>query len=123
MQPGTISAALDCVTRDEIIVRPYDGTLLRRPVLTIALGQSGIRRWFWALTSWEFFLAERTFHQVMPVYGVPRDPPPHGLSFEAMVLDDLEYVTSALMLMWTRAETTPPGLQSLLRGLSSKTSL
>ena len=27
----------------------------------------------------------------MPVYGVPRDPPPHGLSFEAMVLGDPDY--------------------------------
>ena len=29
----------------------------------------------------------------MPVYGVPRDPSPHGLSFEAMVLDDPNYAT------------------------------
>ena len=62
VQLVTISATLDCVIRDEIIVRPYDGTLLRRPELTIAIGQLRIRRWFWALTSWEFFLAERTFH-------------------------------------------------------------
>ena len=27
----------------------------------------------------------------MPIYGVPRDLPPHGLSFEAIVLDDLNY--------------------------------
>lgn len=59
------------------------------------MGQLRIRRWFWALKSWEFFLAERTFHQVMRVYRVPRDPPPYGLSFEAMVLDDLEYTISA----------------------------
>ena len=26
----------------------------------------------------------------MPVYKVPRDPPPYGLSFEAIVLYDLE---------------------------------
>ena len=45
--------------------------------------------------SWEFFLTERTFHQVMPVYGMPRDPPPHGLSFEAMVLGDPDYATNA----------------------------
>ena len=38
-------------------------------------------------------MAERTFHQVMLVYGMPRDPPPHGLSFEAMVLDDPDYAT------------------------------
>lgn len=29
----------------------------------------------------------------MPVYEVPRDLPPHGLSFEAMVLDDPDYAT------------------------------
>ena len=31
----------------------------------------------------------------MLVYGVPRDPPPFGLSFESIVLDDLAYVTSS----------------------------
>ena len=31
----------------------------------------------------------------MLVYGVPRDPPPHGLSFEAMVLDDPNYEIGA----------------------------
>ena len=31
----------------------------------------------------------------MPVCEVPRDPPPHDLSFEAMVLDDPDYATSA----------------------------
>ena len=41
-----IFAALDCVTRYEIIVRPYDGTLLGRPELTIVMGQLRIRRWF-----------------------------------------------------------------------------
>lgn len=46
VQQVTISVALDCVTRDEIIVRPYDGSLLRRPELTIAMGQSRIRHWF-----------------------------------------------------------------------------
>ena len=29
----------------------------------------------------------------MPVYGIPRDPPPHGLSFETIVLDDLANTT------------------------------
>ena len=72
MQPVTIFAALDCFTQDEIIVCPYNGMLPRRLELTIAMGQSRIRRWFGALTSCEFFLVERTFHQVMPVYGVPR---------------------------------------------------
>ena len=28
----------------------------------------------------------------MPVYGVPRDPPPFGLLFESIVLDDLAYM-------------------------------
>ena len=40
-------------------------------------------------------MAKRTFHQVMPVYEVPKDPPPHGLSFEAIVLDDLEDAVGA----------------------------
>ena len=31
----------------------------------------------------------------MPVYGVPRDLPPHSLSFEAMVLDDPDYAMGA----------------------------
>ena len=38
---------------------------------------------------------ERTFHQVMPVYRIPRDLTPHGLSFKAIVLDDLEYAMGA----------------------------
>ena len=31
----------------------------------------------------------------MPVYEVPRDLPPYGLSFEVMVLDDPDYATGA----------------------------
>ena len=31
----------------------------------------------------------------MPVCGVPRDPPTHGLSFEAMVMGDPDYATGA----------------------------
>ena len=31
----------------------------------------------------------------MPVYGVPRDSPPYGLSFEAIVLADSEYAVGA----------------------------
>lgn len=31
----------------------------------------------------------------MPIYEVPKDLPPHGLSFEAIVLDDLDYTTGA----------------------------
>ena len=30
----------------------------------------------------------------MPIYGVPRDPPSPGLSFESIVLDNPAYVTS-----------------------------
>ena len=37
---------------------------------------------------------ERTFHQVIPIYGMPKDSPPHGLSLEAMVLDDPKYATN-----------------------------
>ena len=40
-------------------------------------------------------MAESTFHQVMPIYGVPRDLPPLGLSFESIVLDDLAYATGS----------------------------
>ena len=95
MQPVTISVALDCVTWDEIIIRHYDGLLLGRLELPIVMGQSRIRHWFWDLMSWEFFLAERTFYQVMPVYGVPRDPPPYGLSFKTIVLGDLTDATGS----------------------------
>ena len=95
MQPVTISAALDRVIQDEIIVCPYNGSLLGRLELTIAMGQSRIRQWFWALSSLEFFLAVRTFHQVILVYGATRDPPPLGLSFETIVLDDLAYATGS----------------------------
>ena len=38
VQPVTIFMTLDCVPQDEIIVHPYDGTLLGRPELTIAMG-------------------------------------------------------------------------------------
>lgn len=31
----------------------------------------------------------------MPVYEVPRDLPPRGLSFEALVLDDPQYAMGA----------------------------
>lgn len=95
MQPVTISATLDCVTWGEMVVRPHDGSFLVRSGLTIAMGQSRVRRWFWALISWEFFLAERTFNQVMLVYRVPRDLPPFGLSFESIVMDDPIYATSS----------------------------
>ena len=39
-------------------------------------------------------MAERTFHQVVPVYGVPKDLPPLGLSFETIFLDDSAYAMS-----------------------------
>ena len=51
VQLVTIFVALDCVTGDEIILCPYDGMLLGRPELTIAMGQSRIQCWFWALMS------------------------------------------------------------------------
>ena len=38
-------------------------------------------------------MAEKTFHQVMPIYEVPRDLLPHDLSFKAMVVDDPDYAT------------------------------
>ena len=78
-----------------MIVFPDDGSLLGRPELTIAMGQLRIRQWFWALSRWEFFLAERTFHQVMSVYRVPRDSLSPGLSFESIVLDNPAYATSS----------------------------
>ena len=56
----------------------------------MAMSQSRVRRWFWSLMSWEFYLVEMTFHQVMLVCRVPKDPPPRGLSFEAIVQDDPE---------------------------------
>ena len=31
----------------------------------------------------------------MPVYGVPKDLPPHGLSFETMVLGNSTYATGS----------------------------
>ena len=36
-------------------------------------------------------MAERTFQQVIPVYGVLKDLPLFGLSFESIVLDNLAY--------------------------------
>ena len=59
------------------------------------MGQSRVLRWFQVLASWDFFLTGKTFYQVMLVYGVPRDPPTHGLSFEAMVMGDPDYATGA----------------------------
>ena len=41
-------------------------------------------------------MAKRTFHQVMPVFGVPRDLPPLGLSFESIVLDDPTYAIGSI---------------------------
>ena len=38
------------------------------------------------------FLAERTFHQVMPVFGVLKNLPPLSLSLESVVLDDSTYM-------------------------------
>lgn len=52
-------------------------------------------RWFWALSNWEFFLAKRTFHKVMLVFGVPRDLPPLSLSFESIIMDNSAYATGS----------------------------
>ena len=43
------------------------------------------------------FLAEWTFHQVMPIFGVPKDLPPLGLLFESVVLDDPTYIDQLKM--------------------------
>ena len=40
-------------------------------------------------------MAERTFHQIMSVFGVPKDPPPLDLSFESIVMDNLAYATGS----------------------------
>ena len=31
----------------------------------------------------------------MPVFGVPRDPPPLGFSFEPIIVDDLDCMTGS----------------------------
>ena len=54
------------------------------------MSESRVRHWFLVLSSWEFVLVERTYHQVMPVFKVPRDPP-HDLSCFAVILVDLNY--------------------------------
>ena len=38
VQLVTITMALDCVTWGEIVVRPYDGSLLGRPKLIVSMG-------------------------------------------------------------------------------------
>ena len=53
-----------------------------------------VQHWFWALSSWEFFLAERTYHQVMPTFRVPRDLSCE-LSCATMILGDLDYGTGS----------------------------
>lgn len=58
------------------------------------MSDSHVWHWFWALSSWEFFLAERTCYQVMPVFRVPRDPPVE-LSYSTVILDNLNYRTSS----------------------------
>ena len=40
-------------------------------------------------------MAERTFHQVMSIYGVHRDLHPLSLSFESIVLDNPAYATGS----------------------------
>ena len=60
-------------------------------------------------------MVERTFHQVMLVFGVPRDPPPLGLSFESIVMDNPAYGlfhaymdTSIDYATWFVASSTGP---------------
>ena len=31
----------------------------------------------------------------MPVFGIPRDPPPLGLSFESIAAENLDYATGS----------------------------
>lgn len=93
-QRTTISAALDCVTWGEIRNTLYDGGLLARPDVTPAMGQLRARRWFWALMSWEFFLAKQTFHQVMLTFRMPKDPPLE-ISCPEVVMDNLAYDTGS----------------------------
>ena len=40
-------------------------------------------------------MAERIFHQVMLIFGVRKDPPPLGLSFESIVMDNSAYTTGS----------------------------
>ena len=54
----------------------------------------------------------------MPVYKVPKDPPPYGLSFETMVLGDSLMRRAPLMLIWIQIEIILLGLPSLMQGLS-----
>jgi len=64
------------------------------------MAQSCAWHWFWALTSWEFFLAKRTFHQVMPIFIVPRDPP-LKISCPEIVVDDLLYAIGSFEHFFT----------------------
>ena len=68
-------------------------------------------------------MAERTFHQVITIYGVPKDPPPLGLSFETIVLDNPAYVTGSFDAHMDTNRDLLLGLQSLLQGLSLEMSL
>lgn len=86
-QPSIISVALDCVTWGEILNNPYDWQLLARHEVNPTIVESHVRCWFWALSSWKFFLTKRIFHQVMSIFKVPRDPPPK-LSNHEVILDD-----------------------------------
>lgn len=101
-QLATIGAALDYVTWGEIYDNPYDGGLLIRHEVILAIVQLHARHWFWALMSWEFFLAERTFHQFMLIFRVPRDP--HlEISCPEMILDDLAHATGSFECFLTIA--------------------
>ena len=78
----------------KILNHPYDRWLLARRKVTHSMDESQAWCWFLALSRWEFFLAEKTYDQVMPVFRVPRDPPQEILCFE-VILDDPDYTTSS----------------------------
>ena len=93
-QQTTFNVVLNYVTWGELHYIPYDGGLLARHDVTLAMAQSHAQRWFYALMSWEFFLGKRTFHLVVPTFKVPRDPPLEISCFEVIV-DDPIYATGS----------------------------
>ena len=64
--------------------------------------------WFWALTRWKFFLAERTYHQAMLVFRVPRDLP-HWISCPKMILDDPDYAIGSIKGVLQRPQIMTAG--------------
>lgn len=80
----------------EIYPRAYAWSLcyITRREVTQAMSKSWAQCWFWALLSWMFFLAERTYHQVTPIFRVPNDPPQELTHFE-IILDNSDYMTGS----------------------------